>query len=74
MKVNCVSSLEEYLRTHPHRGFSRKPHRYGDYLTFFTSEDRVHAVTVNKKVTLYLSLEDDSLVGFKVYSPRNHKM
>jgi hypothetical protein len=45
-----------------------QPHYYpvGDYLTFFAGESRCFAVRVNELLTVYLSTEDDSLVGCKV--------
>lgn len=62
------TTVTTYLENNPHKGFSKQPHYYkvGDYLTFFADERRCLAVRVNELLTVYVSVDDNSLVGCKV--------
>jgi hypothetical protein len=62
------TTVKTYLEHHPHKGFSGQPHYYpvGDYLTFYASEGRCFAMRVNELLTVYVSANDDCLVGCKV--------
>src|SRR4051794_12862581 len=65
---NKYHSLKEYLATHAHQGYNGLPHYYedGDFLTYFTKEDRCFGEQVDPYLTVYRSVEDRSIVGVKV--------
>ncbi len=63
-----AAGLKEYLDTHKHKGFKPAPRYYesGDYLTYFFKEDRCLSTEINEFLTIYRSIIDSSLVGFKL--------
>jgi hypothetical protein len=63
-----METLTEYLKAHKPLGFSPRP-RYikeADAIVFFFKADESYAKRLDDVVTLYLSTEEDSLVGCKV--------
>ncbi len=63
-----IDDLTAYLDQAKHKGFTPRPRYYelGDYLTYFWKADRCVAKRVDNHLTLYHSIEDESLVGLKI--------
>ena len=59
------TKLADWLKTHPHKGFSGKPRTNDGHTTHFFTEDRCYAHQVNPKFTVYLSVLDGSVVGYQ---------
>jgi hypothetical protein len=64
--------LTAYLETAVHKGFVASPRyfSFGDYLTYFVKQDRCYSRRVNELLTVYISVDDGSLVGCKVKGVR----
>ncbi|MGL6097338.1 MAG: hypothetical protein ACRC7O_16255 [Fimbriiglobus sp.] len=67
-----AETLTDYIRTNRPRGFRATPHYFpsGDYLTYFSSEERCVAERLDDVITIYLSAETKELVGCKVKGVR----
>lgn len=65
---NMTEDLKSYLDTHPYKGWKRKPRyfKYGDFLTYFTKQDRCTGKRIDEFLTIYTSIEDGSVVGYKI--------
>ena len=68
LQIVKAVTLKEYLATHPYKGFKPQPryYKFGDYLTYFAKPDRCTGKTIDEFLTVYRSIEDDSIVGVKI--------
>lgn len=67
-----MATLTDWLKANPHKGFAPKPVLHEGFLTYFSEDSRCYAVTVDKYFTLYKSIDNDKIVGCKVYIGESH--
>lgn len=60
--------LTEYLATHKPKGFRSVPHYFalGDYLTYYTRDERSYAERIDDCLTVYRSMETREIVGLRI--------
>ncbi len=63
-----MHDLKSYLETHPYKGWKRKPRyfKYGNFLTYFLKQDRCVGKRIDEFLTIYTSIEDGSVAGYKI--------
>jgi hypothetical protein len=65
--------LNQYLESNPCKGFRPVPHYFptGDYVTFYVKDERCHAERVDDLLTVFLSNENEELIGCKIKGVRH---
>ena len=60
--------LDEWLKDKKAQGFLSKPHYFedGDYISLFLTNDRCYAVSINSLVTIFYSITNNDIVGYKI--------
>lgn len=63
-----MESMTEHVFGKRRKQFLRTPHYYpeGDYLTLYFHEDRCFAKPIDDRLTVFLSMADRKIVGFKI--------
>jgi hypothetical protein len=63
-----METLLDYVRTHEPHGFKPKPHYStdGDSLVFYFKDEESYGERVDNFLTVYRSIETDSLVGCQI--------
>lgn len=69
---NMGDDLKEFIRTNPPRKFRSSPvySRDGDFLAFFLKDADHYAHRVDHLLTVYLDMDCEKLVGFKIKGVR----
>ena len=68
----AAKDLKEFVRANPCKGFTPRPYysREGDFLTYYFRDVDHYAHRVDSALTVYLSMEGNKLVGFKIKGVR----
>lgn len=68
-----VQTLKEYIKANPCKGFKSVPNYFpsGDFLTFYTRDVRCFERRVDDRLTLYLEVGTEDLVGCKIKGVRH---
>ena len=68
-----VSSLIEYLKENPSRGFRSVPQYFptGDFLTYFLKDVPYYAERLDEILTVYLAVDTNEMIGLKVKGVRH---
>ena len=63
-----AQDLDEYLKTHPPKGFRPVPHYFaqGDFVTFYFRNDPCFAQRVDDLLTVFVAFDTRELVGCKI--------
>jgi hypothetical protein len=63
-----AQDLDEYLKTHPPKGFRAVPHysAQGDFVTYYFRNDPCYAERVDDLLTVFLTFDTKELVGCKI--------
>jgi len=63
-----AEDLKSYLAEHKCQGFNPVPHYFqaGDFITYFSRDDRCFEQRLDDIVTVYLSMDTKELVGCKI--------
>jgi hypothetical protein len=68
-----ANDLKNNIRENPYQGFTSRPYYSpeGDFLTYFFCDKDHYAHRVDSALTVYLSMEEKKLVGFKIKGVRH---
>ena len=68
-----MTTLSEYVRSHPPKGFTSRPIYFldGEFATFYVSNRRAYAERVDELLTVYRDVETHELTGCKIKGVRS---